>query len=64
MSSDSESEKQLRRDRDLAELCEWFRQNENLPQDIGNYHDYRDALTVGHDRKRKRELVFLCMAIY
>lgn len=54
MSSDSESEKQLRRDRDLAELCEWFRQNENLPQDIGNYHDYRDALTVGHDRKRKR----------
>lgn len=37
MSSDSESENQLRRDRDLAALGEWFRENENLPQEIGNY---------------------------
>ncbi|EDW06555.1 hypothetical protein AWZ03_012028 [Drosophila navojoa] len=34
MSSDSESENQLRRDRDLAELNEWFYTNENLPQEI------------------------------
>lgn len=35
MSSDSESENQLRRDRDLAELNEWFHSNENLPREIG-----------------------------
>jgi len=35
MSSDSESENQLRRDRDLADLLEWFTQNETLPQEIG-----------------------------
>ncbi|KAH8386560.1 hypothetical protein KR093_001205 [Drosophila rubida] len=31
---DSESANQLIRDRDLAELLEWFQHNENLPQEI------------------------------
>ncbi|XP_017850607.1 alpha-tocopherol transfer protein-like isoform X1 [Drosophila busckii] len=35
MSSDkSECDNQLRRDRELAELREWFKHNENLPQEI------------------------------
>ncbi|XP_034489964.1 alpha-tocopherol transfer protein-like [Drosophila innubila] len=72
MSSDSESENQLRRDRDLAELFEWFAQNENLPQEIeplllrrfyqcmyGHVEDTKKLIEVNYALRNKHPHLFI-----
>ncbi|KAH8414705.1 hypothetical protein KR215_000833 [Drosophila sulfurigaster] len=69
---DSESANQLRRDHDLAELLEWFENNENLPQEIeplllrrfyqcmyGNVEDTKQLIEVNYALRNKHPHLFI-----